>query len=118
MSCAYFSRWPKNWSHTCMTMRLRHVKYFLALCEEQNFTRAAKRCGIAQPSLTNAIKKLEELVGGSLFNRTRTSAKPTDLALAVKPYFERADLALETAYSIASKRGQQETHFFERPARR
>jgi DNA-binding transcriptional LysR family regulator len=41
-------------------MEMHQVRYFLALCEERNFTRAAKRCGVAQPSLTHAIKQLEK----------------------------------------------------------
>jgi LysR family transcriptional regulator, hydrogen peroxide-inducible genes activator len=87
-------------------MRFRHIRYFLALCDEQNFTRAAKRCGITQPSLTNAIKTLEDLFGGPLFHRARKStsvAKPTGLALDIKPYFERAHLAVEAAQHEASK---------------
>jgi DNA-binding transcriptional LysR family regulator len=36
-------------------MQMHQIRYFLALCEERSFTRAAKRCGISQPSLTNAI---------------------------------------------------------------
>src|SRR5947207_1625857 len=47
-------------------MELRHIRYFLALLEEQNFTRAAKRCRVAQPSVTNAIHRLERHVGGKL----------------------------------------------------
>ena len=50
-------------------MELQHVRYFLALCEEQNFGKAAKKCGVTQPSLTNAIKRLEENIGGLLFVR-------------------------------------------------
>ena len=38
-------------------MELHQVRYFLALCKEKNFTRAAKHCGVSQPSLSNAIKK-------------------------------------------------------------
>jgi DNA-binding MarR family transcriptional regulator len=42
-----------------MAVKTHQVLYFLALCEEQSFTRAARRCGIAQPSLTRAIQALE-----------------------------------------------------------
>ena len=38
-------------------MEMHQVRYFLALCEELNFTRAAERCHVAQPSLTRAIKQ-------------------------------------------------------------
>ena len=48
-------------------MEIRQVEYFRALCEELNFTRAAKRSGISQPSLTRSIRLLEEEFGGSFF---------------------------------------------------
>jgi LysR family hydrogen peroxide-inducible transcriptional activator len=84
-------------------MELQHIRYFLALCEEHNFGRAARRCGVAQPSLTKAIKRLEESVGGILFQR-RPHAQPTMLALAIKPDLEQmmlsAQLALQKAKHI------------------
>jgi LysR family transcriptional regulator, hydrogen peroxide-inducible genes activator len=40
-------------------MEMHQVRYFLVLCDELHFTRAAKRCGVAQPSLTKAIKVIE-----------------------------------------------------------
>jgi DNA-binding transcriptional LysR family regulator len=97
-------------------MRIRYIKYFLVLCDEQNFTLAAKRCGISQPSLTNAIKRLENLLGGPLFDRARKAnsvTQPTALALAVKPYFKRAHLAIERAQRRATEGGaerQREQH--------
>jgi len=87
-------------------MRIRHIEYFLVLCEEQNFTRAAKRCGLTQPAFTHAIKKMEALFGGRLFDRVgnRTSVtKPTTLALVVKPHFERVLSEVEAAQRNASK---------------
>ena len=45
-------------------MQISHARYFLALCRDKNFTLAAKRCGISQPSLTNAIKRFERELGG------------------------------------------------------
>jgi len=50
-------------------MEMQQIRYFLVLCEERSFTRAAKRCGISQPSLTNAIIGLERELGGVLFQR-------------------------------------------------
>ncbi len=38
-------------------MELHQVRSFLALCKEKNFTRAAKHCGVSQPSLSNAIRR-------------------------------------------------------------
>jgi LysR family transcriptional regulator, hydrogen peroxide-inducible genes activator len=51
-------------------METRHVRYFLAICDELNFTRAAKKCGIAQPSLTTAIQRMEREIGGAPFLRS------------------------------------------------
>jgi hypothetical protein len=50
-------------------MQMQQIRYFLALCEERSFTHAAKRCGVSQPSLTNAILALEQELGGVLFQR-------------------------------------------------
>jgi Bacterial regulatory helix-turn-helix protein, lysR family len=50
-------------------LQMHQVRYFLALCDELNFTRAARRCGISQPSLTQAIRALERELGGALFHR-------------------------------------------------
>ena len=54
-------------------MEMHQVRYFLSLCAELNFTRAAERCNVAQPSLTRAIKQLEEELGGALFHRERAN---------------------------------------------
>src|SRR5262245_39865360 len=62
---------------------MQQVHYFLALCEELNFTRAARRCGVAQPSLTTAIGALERELGGALFERKPAIAL-TGLGLKVR----------------------------------
>ena len=72
-------------------MEIHQVRYFLALCAEQNFTRAARRCGVTQPSLTRAIKKMETELGGSLFDRDRTNTRLTDLGIYVRHEIERID---------------------------
>jgi DNA-binding transcriptional LysR family regulator len=68
-------------------MEMSHVRYFLALCRERNFTRAARRCGVAQPSLTRAIKVLERELGGLLFQRLPAGAELTTLGAALEPHF-------------------------------
>jgi LysR family transcriptional regulator, hydrogen peroxide-inducible genes activator len=50
-------------------MELTQIRYAIALSEEGTFTAAANRCGIAQPSLTVAIRKLELEFGHALFDR-------------------------------------------------
>lgn len=70
-------------------MKIRQVTYFLALCEEQSFTRAARRCGVAQPSLTRAIQLLEQEIGGRLFARSNSSVRLTELGVLVYPEFVR-----------------------------
>lgn len=83
-------------------MKIRHVTYFLALCEEQSFTRAARRCGVAQPSLTRAIQLLEREIGGRLFQRTNSSVRLTDLGTLVHPDFVRIDQATESIKGVAA----------------
>jgi DNA-binding transcriptional LysR family regulator len=68
-------------------MEMAQERYFLALCEERNFTRAARRCGVAQPSLTRAIKTLEIELGGPLFQRRSDGSALTELGTQVEPYF-------------------------------
>ena len=78
-------------------MQMNQIRYFLALCEERNFTRAAKRCGVSQPSLTNAIKRLEQILGGPLFHRDPRNIEPTKLARTIKPYLEQISKSVDKA---------------------
>ena len=71
-------------------MELHQIRYFLALCEELNFTRAAERCMVAQSSLTRAIKALETELGGALFHRERANTHLSRLGEKVKPFLEQA----------------------------
>jgi len=68
-------------------MEMHQIRYFLALCEELNFTRAAGRCGVTQPSLTNAIRALERELGGPVFHR-KPRIELTELGHAVRPYLQ------------------------------
>src|SRR5262249_33957342 len=76
-----------------MPVKMHQVFYFVALCEEQSFTRAANRCGAAQPSLTRAMQTLEEEFGAPLFERSRSNVRLTQLGLLVRPDFERISQA-------------------------
>jgi DNA-binding transcriptional LysR family regulator len=67
-------------------MEMHQVRYFVALCETLNFTRAAERCNVTQPSLTRAIKLLEDELGGPLFNRERNQTHLTELGRLMEPH--------------------------------
>ncbi len=71
-------------------MEMHQLRYFLAVCETMNFTRAAERCHVAQPSLTRAIQKLEEELGGPLFRRERSRTHLTDLGRLMQPHIRAA----------------------------
>ena len=83
-------------------MKIRQVTYFLALCEEQSFTRAARRCGVAQPSLTRAIQLLEQEIGGRLFERSNSSVRLTELGALVYPDFVRISQSTENIERTAA----------------
>ena len=72
-------------------MELDQVRYFLALCSEKSFTRAAKSCGISQPSLSNAIRRLEVEFGGVLFYRTRRAIALSELGRELLPLLSKLD---------------------------
>jgi LysR family hydrogen peroxide-inducible transcriptional activator len=66
-------------------MQVQHIRYFLALVEELNFTRAAHRCGVSQPTLTGCIRRLEAQLGGPLFTR-KPKVSVTPLGRVMAPY--------------------------------
>lgn len=69
-------------------MEMHQVRYFLAVSDVLNFTQAAKSCNVSQPSLTRAIKLLEEELGGPLFHRERANTHLTELGCMVRPHLE------------------------------
>ena len=82
-------------------MEMHQVRYFLAVCETLNFTRAAEQCNVTQPSLTRAIKKLEDELGGPLFHRERHLTNLTELGREMRPYLEETHGAVEAARTRA-----------------
>lgn len=83
-------------------MELHQVRYFLALCQTLNFTRAAEACNVTQPALTRAIQRLEEELGGPLVYRERALTQLTDLGRAMQPHLEAALQAAQAAKRLAT----------------
>jgi DNA-binding transcriptional LysR family regulator len=92
-------------------MELRHLRYFTAVAEEQNVTRAAARLHVSQPPLSRQIRDLEEELGVELFKRT---AKSLELTEAEKIFLNearavllRSQQAVQTVRAVATgARGQ------------
>lgn len=59
-------------------MELRHLRYFVAVADELNFTRAARKLHVAQPSLTRQIHNLEEELGVQLLDRSQSRIALTE----------------------------------------
>lgn len=73
-------------------MLLRHIRYFLAVAEQGNFTRAAEVLHVSQPTLSQQIKQLEETLGTPLLDRSGRTVRLTDAGAAWMRY---ARLALQ-----------------------
>ena len=70
-------------------MELYQIRYFLAVADTLNFTRASERSFVSQPALTKAIQRLEETIGGRLFDRTKNSVQLTELGRGMLPNFRQ-----------------------------
>jgi DNA-binding transcriptional LysR family regulator len=82
-------------------MEMHQVRYFLAVARELNFTRAAESCNVAQPSLTRAIKQLEDELGGELFRRERSLSHLTELGHRMLPMLQQCYDSALNAKSLA-----------------
>src|SRR6516225_1648983 len=83
-------------------MEMQQVRYFLATASELNFTRAAERCNVTQPSLTRAIMHLEDELGGDLFRRERPQAQLTELGQRMHPLLKQCYESAHVARSLAA----------------
>ncbi len=84
-------------------MDLHHIRYFLAVCETKNFTRAAELCNVTQPALSRAIQQLEEESGGLLFHRDRQTVSVTELGMLMRPRLQQVVEELSKARTDARK---------------
>ena len=99
-------RWREGWytqgpERGSKPMELHQIRYFLALCDTLNFTRAAEHCNVTQPALSRAIRSLEQEVGGLLFRRERGLTHLTDLGRLVRPRLEQAMREMEAVREAA-----------------
>src|ERR1700724_4488380 len=62
---------PKAVTGAPLAIELRHLRYFVALADAGSFTRAAEQMFIAQPTLSQQIRRLEAIVGAPLLQRRR-----------------------------------------------
>ena len=83
-------------------MELRHLRYFVAIAEEQSFSRAAERIWVAQPGLSTQIRRLEAELGVQLFERHSRGVYLTE---AGELFLERARAAI-AAVDAAGAAGQ------------
>jgi DNA-binding transcriptional LysR family regulator len=83
-------------------MEMYQVRYFLAVARLLNFTRATEECNVAQPSLTRAIKQLEEEFGQELFRRERNLTHLTEFGRRMTPFLQQCYDSAAAAKTLAS----------------
>ncbi len=94
-----------------MGLELRHLRYFVAVAEERHFSRAAQHLHMAQPPLSQQVRRLEQIVGTALLLRTSRSVVLTPAGAAfldrAKRILALADESIDEAARIG--RGEQGT---------
>lgn len=85
-------------------MEMHQLRYFAAAAQALSFTKAAEQCGVTQPALTGAIKKLEAALGRPLFHRERNRLTLTEFGRRMEPLLagvlDRAEQARSAAESL------------------
>lgn len=82
-------------------MEMQQIRYFLALSETLNFTRAAEECNVTQPALTRAIQALEAELGGELIRREGRQSHLTELGRRMLPLMNQCYQAAQSAKTLA-----------------
>lgn len=89
----------------CLTVELRHIRYFIAVAEYLNFRKAAQRLHIAQPPLSRQIRQLEETLGVDLFARDK---RGVELTKAGHAFLEEArKLLVQAGHAVEAARQAQ-----------
>jgi DNA-binding transcriptional LysR family regulator len=87
-------------------MELRHLRYFVAVAEAENVSRAALKLHVSQPGISRQIRDLESEIGFQLFERSAKSIKLTGAGKSflteARAVLQRADEAVKTARAIAT----------------
>src|SRR6266446_1309095 len=111
-------RAPRSWERLCflpqhnrqaycfLAVELRHLRYFVAVAEMENVSRAALKLRVSQPALSRQIRDLEGEIGFSLLERTAKSVRLTDAGRAfldnARALLQNADEAVTKARAVAS----------------
>ena len=86
-------------------MELRHLRYFVAVGEEENMSRAAVKLHVSQPALSKQVRDLEDEIGFSLLQRTAKSVRLTEAGRVfldnARAVLRRADEAVKEARAVA-----------------
>src|SRR6476660_6721240 len=112
-------RAPRSWERLCFlpqhneqaycfsAVELRHLRYFVAVAEIENVSRAALKLHVSQPALSKQIRDLEDELGFSLLERTAKSVRLTDAGRAfldnARALLQHADEAVKEARAIATE---------------
>lgn len=86
-------------------MELRHLRYFVAVAEEENVTRAAAKLHVAQPAVSRQIRDLEEDLGAALLERSAKAVRLTDAGRIfleeARAVLQRVDDAVKAVQAVA-----------------
>jgi len=82
-------------------MNLRDLKYIITVAETRHFGKAAERCFVSQPTLSSQIKKLEEMLGVTLFERTKRSVELTPIGEAIIEYARKITEQVDAMVQLA-----------------
>lgn len=91
-----------------VTPELRHLRYFVAVAEELHFGRAAERAGVAQPALSQQVRRLEAAVGTELLVRSTRSVALSPAGAALLPHARRALFEARQGVTAANRAARGE----------